>query len=220
MPVGYFRALRILHRTFRHYPPGVRLHILVRFLTCPFTRTIDAVPRAARVLEIGAGHGVYSRLIVEERAAEAILVEPDLRKTFLPLHHPRIRVVAGFDDSIRGEFDAIVICDVIYRIDPAQRDALFQRVFERLAPGGVFVVKDVDPTNRMKGIWNRMQEALNDWIFHLTLGDIFESDTPAEIAARMTRAGFIELEATPVDRGYPHAHILYTARRPAMSSRA
>ncbi|HEU4522101.1 MAG TPA: class I SAM-dependent methyltransferase, partial [Thermoanaerobaculia bacterium] len=209
-----FRALRLLHNTFRHHPPGQRVHILGRFLTAPFLRTTDVIPPGSRVLDIGSGHGTYPRLIVEGRAREVIAVEPDLRKTLIAFRHPKIRFVCGFDDCIRGRFDVIVIYDVIYRLPPEERDKLFRRVYERLEPGGLFVLKDLDPDNRLKWQWNRLQETMMDRFFGLTIGEGFYIDSRDGIAERMTRAGFVDFEWKRVDAWYPHAHIIYTARRP------
>jgi SAM-dependent methyltransferase len=213
MSLGFIRALRLLHRTFRHHPLGQRAHILGRFLTAPFLRTLDVIPAGSRVLDIGAGHGTYPRLIVEERAREVIAVEPDLRKTLLAFRHPRVKFVAGFDDCIRGEFDVIVVYDVIYRLPPEARDALFKRIYDRVKPGGLFVLKDLDPSNRLKWAWNRMQETISDKFFGLTIGEGFYIDTPPQIGERLSRAGFRDFQSKRVDFGYPHAHIIYTARR-------
>lgn len=215
MPIGYVHALRLLHQTFHKHPRTQRLHILGRFLTAPFLRTLDVIPKGARVLDIGSGQGTYPRLIVEERAAEVVAVEPDLRKTLIGFKHPKVRWVAGFDDCIRGTFDVIVIYDVIYRLDAASREALFARCFERIKPGGLFILKDLDPSNRLKHTWNRIQETISDAVFQLTIGEGFYIDTREEVAARMKRAGFVDFKSERVDRFYPHAHIIYTARRPA-----
>src|SRR5215212_7319682 len=102
MSVGSFRALRILHRSFSTYPAGQRLHILIRFLTAPFLRTLDDVPAGARVLEIGSGHGAFARLLVEGRASLVVAVDPDPRKSLLPSPSPKVLKVAGYDDCIRG----------------------------------------------------------------------------------------------------------------------
>lgn len=213
MAAGYLRALRLLHQTFHRHPPGQRIHILGRFLTAPFLRTLDVIPVGARVLDIGSGHGTYPRLIVEERAREVIAVEPDLRKTLLGFRHPKVRFVCGFDDCIRGQFDVIVIYDVIYRLPPEERDKLFKRVYDRVRPGGLFVLKDLDPSNRLKWQWNRFQESMMDRFFGLTIGEGFYIDSPEEIGQRMARAGFSDFRARRVDSWYPHAHIIYTARK-------
>lgn len=212
--MGFGRALRLVHRAFRDYPRSHRLHILIRFFTCPFTRTLDVIPSGARVLEIGAGHGVYALLIAEERAREVVAVDPDLRKSFLPPPSPRIRKVAGFEDCIRGRFDAIVFYDAFYLIEIADRPALFARLFDRLTTGGVLVLKDMDPAHRVKTAWARKQEELNTRFLHITRGSGFVHQTKEEIGAQLTAAGFVDFAAKPVDRGYPHPHILYTARRP------
>ena len=215
MALGTIRALRLLHETFKSYPVTQRLHILGRFVTAPFLRTLDVIPVGARVLDIGAGQGTYPRLIVEERAGEVVAVEPDLRKTLIAFKHPKVKWVCGFDDAIRGTFDVIVVYDVIYRLDPQSRDALFQRIYERVKPGGMFVLKDLDPSNRFKWTWNRIQETISDAVFGLTIGEGFYIDTREQIAERFARAGFTDFTWKRVDFGYPHAHIIYTGKKTA-----
>ena len=52
-----------------------------------------------------------------------------------------------------------------------------------------------------------------DRFFGLTIGEGFYIDSPAEIGERMARAGFSDFRARRVDAWYPHAHIIYTARK-------
>lgn len=215
MAIGYLAALGLLHRTFRHHPAGTRAHILVRFLTCPFLRTLEVIPTGARVLDIGAGHGTYARLAVEQRARSVVMVEPDLRKSLLPLRHPRLRVVAGFDEAIRGSFDAVMIYDATYRITLEERDRLYRRAFERLKPGGLFILKDMDPDRRLKMTWARFQETLSDRLLGISIGRGFVYESREDLEQRLKRIGFEQFTARPVDSWYPHPHILYTARRPA-----
>lgn len=214
MSIGYVRALRILHGAFGHYPASHRLHILVRYLTCPFTRTIDDIPAGARVLEIGAGHSLYARLITEERAREVIAVDPDIRKSVLPSPSPKVKKVAGYDDCIRGEFDAAVIYDATYRMSLEVRRAIFERVFARLKPEGVFVFKDMDSGHRWKMKWARFQEWLSDTFLHISIGEGFIYQSRREVEAMLGEIGFTGFTARPIDRGYPHPHILYTAQKP------
>jgi 2-polyprenyl-6-hydroxyphenyl methylase/3-demethylubiquinone-9 3-methyltransferase len=219
MSIGTVRALRILHRAFGRYPLRHRLHILIRFFSCPFLRTIDDIPRDARVLEIGSGHGLYARLITEERAREVIAVDPDLRKSLLRSPSPRIRKVAAYDEAVRGEFDAVVIYDATYRMPLDVRRALFARVFDRLLPGGTFVFKDMDGGHRWKMKWARFQEWLSDTFLHISIGEGFIYQSRDEVAAMLGELGFADFRARPIDRGYPHPHIIYTARKPEAQKR-
>lgn len=212
--MGRVRALWVLHHAFGRYPAGHRLHMIIRFLTCPFTRFLDDIPQGARVLEIGSGHGLFARLLVERTASEVIAVEPDLRKSLLPSPSPKIRKIAGYDDCVRGTFDAVVMVDVAYRLPVAEHRALFRRVFERLRSGGVFVLKELDPARRGKLAFTRLQESVNDRFLGVTAGEGFHYQTRDEIEALLTSVGFTRFRARRLDRGYPYPHIVYTAARP------
>jgi SAM-dependent methyltransferase len=215
--VRYIHALRLLHGVYGNYPAGHRLHTFIRFLTCPFVRTLDVLP-PGRILEIGAGHGIYSYLAVlsvtPPASRQLFAVEPDLRKTLLPVHAPGVRWIAGFDDCIRGSFDAIVVYDATYRMPVDYRTALYRRIFERLNPGGTFILKDMDPEKRLKMKWARFQEWLSDSLLGVSLGSGFIYQTKGEVNATLAGIGFVDIRARAIDRRYPHPHLIYTARRP------
>lgn len=213
--MGYVRALRVLHRGFSRYPVRHRVHILIRFLTCPFLRILDDVPLGARLLEIGAGHSLFGRLVVEDRAREVVAVEPDLRKGLLPSPSPQVRKVAGYDACVRGTFDAVVMIDVAYRMPPQVRHAIFSHVFALLPPGGLFLLKEMDVGHPWKMRWARVQEVLSDTFLKQTLGEGFFAQSTAMLESMLTGIGFTGFTARPIDRGYPHPHIVYTAVKPS-----
>ncbi len=210
----YLSALKFLHGVYRGYPLAHRAHVLIRFLTCPFLRTLDDVPPGGRMLEIGAGHGIYCYFAARDASREVVAVEPDLRKSVSPSHAPGVRWVAGFDDCMRGPFDTIVIYDATYRMSIPYRTELYTRVFERLRPGGTFVLKDMDPGRGLKFKWARLQEWLSDALLKVSLGSGFVYQTRAEVFATLSDIGFEDVRARAIDRGYPHPHIIYSARRP------
>jgi 2-polyprenyl-3-methyl-5-hydroxy-6-metoxy-1,4-benzoquinol methylase len=213
MPIGHVRALRLLHRTFSSFPAASRAHILGRYLSCPFLRVLPHVPANATVLDIGAGHGTFARLLVEEGAREVVALEPDLRKTLTPYSHPRVHWVAGFDDAIRGSFDVVTMFDVLYRIPRSEWSALFTRIHARLRPGGLFLLKELDPERKVKFLWNRTQEMISDRFLKLTLGNDFSYATASELKKELEEAGFTSFRKIAIDRGYPHSHVLYVAER-------
>jgi 2-polyprenyl-3-methyl-5-hydroxy-6-metoxy-1,4-benzoquinol methylase len=204
----FIRALIVLHRAFRSRDIRTRVHALVRFLTCPFLRVVRLVPAGARVLDVGAGHGVFAALAAD-RGGRVVAVEPDLRKV-LPVDG--VQFIIGYDDVIRGQFDLIAIVDVLYKLPQAEWDALLTRAYERLPSGGMLVVKEQDPTARVKNAWNRWQEALATKL-RLTLGESFSYEEPASFSARLQKLGFRDVQTKRIDFGYPHPHVLYIARR-------
>lgn len=200
-----------MRRTYAAAPAAVRFHVLGRFLSCPFLRVIGDLPAGARLLDLGAGHGIFAHLALAAGAREAVAVEPDLRKVFHASPAPGLRVVNGYHEALRGSFDAVTIFDVLYRLPKPEWDPLLAWVRERLAPGGVFLLKEIDPGHRAKALWNRAQERLAD-LAGLTLGEAHSYETREQIRERLRRAGFRDFEAVEIGAGYPHAHVLYRCR--------
>jgi SAM-dependent methyltransferase len=122
-----------------------------------------------------------------------------------------IHFVIGYDDVIRGSFDAISIIDVLYKIPASEWDPLLDRIAARLNPGGTLIIKEMDPTERMKNAWNRLQERAASAL-GLTLGESFSYESPADFTARLQRHGFASVDVQRIDTWYPHPHLLYVAR--------
>ena len=208
--IGYFQALSLVRRTYRKAPRATRFHVVGRFLTCPFLRVLDYLPPTARVLDLGAGHGIFAHLALEVGARGVVAVEPDLRKIFSTFPNRPMKVVVGTDAAVAGSFEAVTVIDVLYRLPTSEWDELFRAIRDRLAPGGVFLLKEMDPEHRVKARWNRLQEWLVDRV-GLTLGGAHSFETREQIRERLLRAGFEGFEAVEIGAGYPHAHILYVA---------
>jgi len=207
--VGFIRALIVLHRVFRDRAPRDRIHVLIRFLTAPMLRVLNALPANGSLLDIGAGHGLFGVLASGMRRVVAI--EPDVRKV-RPI--AEIEFVIGFDDVVSGTFDAISIIDVLYKIPINQWDALLLRCLSRLRAGGILIIKEQDPTARFKNAWNAIQERFASAI-GLTLGESFSYEAPSDFIARLERLGFDDVKSKRIDFAYPHPHVVYTARKKA-----
>jgi SAM-dependent methyltransferase len=162
------------------------------------------------VLDLGAGHAIFAHLALAWGAREVVAVEPDRRKVFHIPPRPGLRVVNGYHHAVRGRFDVVTVFDVLYRLPTSEWDPLLRWVRERLAPGGVFLLKEIDPGHRLKARWNRAQEKLVDLV-GLTLGEAFSYETQEQMRDRLRKAGFDGFEAVEIGSGYPHAHILYVA---------
>jgi 2-polyprenyl-6-hydroxyphenyl methylase/3-demethylubiquinone-9 3-methyltransferase len=205
-------ALATLRRAYAAAPLTARLHAYGRFLSCPFAAVVGRLPPGARLLDVGAGHGTLSLLAAEHAGASVVALDPDRRKLFTTFRHPKVRFVAGYLEAVGGRFDAVALLDVLYRFPLAEWDGLLLALRARLRPGGLLLLKDLDPGHRWKARWNRTQERISDRL-GLTLGHAFSYEDQEQVLARLARAGFAAGEAIDLGAGYPHAHVLYVARR-------
>jgi len=205
----------MLRRAYAGAPRTVRLHVLGRFLSCPMLQVLARLPARGRLLDLGAGHGAFALLAVATGAAESsVALEPDFRKLLAStrVRRPGLRLVAGYTDALRGQFAAVSVLDVLYRLPLERWDAFLAAAYDALEPGGVLLLKEIDPTHRLKGAWNRLQERGAD-LLGLTLGDAFTYEPPAAITARLARLGFRDIDTIYLGARYPHAHVLYSARK-------
>jgi len=175
---------------------------------------LERLPGRGRLLDLGAGHGAFALLAVASEAVDsAVALEPDHRKLLAcaSVREPRLRFVAGYTDAVRGRLAAASVIDVLYRLPIDGWDAFLTAARDALEPGGLLLLKEIDPTHRLKAAWNRLQERGAD-LLGLTLGDAFSYEAPPEMTRRLSRLGFAEVEIVELGGWYPHAHVLYVAR--------
>lgn len=107
--------------------------------------------RAVRVLDLGAGTGLFSGLVAA-RFPEADLTLVDVSEKMLAQARARFAdrdakitfVAADYSSLLPGghPFDLIISALSIHHLADPQKEALFARCYEALAPGGFFVNAD------------------------------------------------------------------------------
>jgi 2-polyprenyl-3-methyl-5-hydroxy-6-metoxy-1,4-benzoquinol methylase len=208
---------------FDHAPKRDRVHVRGRFRTCPVA-VIDAeVPRSGRVLEVGCGHGLVSAyLAMSARDREVLGVDIDARKIAVASHaqshagptdvHVSFRHLEAGAPLPDGEWDAIVVVDVLYLLDDPAERALLAACVDRLAEHGVLVIKETDIVPRWKHRLAKAQEVVSTKILRITEGSAL-SFTPVAVLADQLRELGLDVVTRPVDKGYLHPHALVVGRR-------
>jgi SAM-dependent methyltransferase len=134
-------------------------------------------PGAVDVLEIGAGTGALSRLLVE-RVAHVRALEPDARmRAVLATRVPEVEIVAASAEQIPaddGSFDAVIGASSWHWVDEAKGLPEVARV---LRPGGTFAL-----------LWSGADRSV-DWLRSLWAGgrELSAEDSDAEDTYRRHR---------------------------------
>ena len=201
-----------------------RLHVLVRWATCPFPAVAAAVPSAGRVLEVGCGHGLFSAYLALSSPARVVHgVDLDADK----IHGARSAAERAQAHGAQLTFDvapsgavppgpwaAVAIIDVLYLLGRDEQLDLVTRCAEQLAPDGVLLVKEMDDKPRWKARFNVLQETLAVQILNITEGHDLTLLPPSDLAAPMRQAG-LTVSGQAIHHGRPHPHYLLIGRRPA-----
>lgn len=131
----------------RHAPWMARARAIGLLLTRPVTEVLARIPVGARVLDFGAGDGLFTVMLADAGCA-VTAVEPDPVRLGVARQvsgdRPGVRCAAGLDEFDGGRrFDCVLIVDVIYLVPPDERLRLMERLAARLSPGGRAVIKEV-----------------------------------------------------------------------------
>jgi 2-polyprenyl-3-methyl-5-hydroxy-6-metoxy-1,4-benzoquinol methylase len=202
-------------------PRAGRLHVRARWLTAPLTAVERAVPVRGRILDLGCGHGLLTFYLALSAPGRTVLgVDIDAEKIEQARAAAAALAPGEADVSFRtveadhlpdGAFDAIVVADVLYLLGSPARRQLLDAAVDRLAPDGVLLLKETARTPRWKGALTVAQERVATRL-GITAGEAVDFEDPSIFVSHLEGRG---LRATieRLDRGYPHPHVLITARR-------
>ena len=129
------------------------------------TAMAETGEKAPRILDLGSGTGLFAAFLLEKYPG-AKLVLADLSEQMLGQARQRFAghgdveyITADYTEyEFGGDFDMIISALSIHHLSGAQKEALYQKCYDLLKPGGVFVNADqaLSPSQEIE----RMQEKL------------------------------------------------------------
>lgn len=210
-------AVRALVRTVAVYAsrgPWPALRALWRFASAPLAVVAASLPTDGIVVDVGCGQGHFLRFCHERGVRRLVGIEPSLRglsraRRCLP---PHVLLVHGCAQHLPvRKVDCVVALDVLYLLEHRQQEMFIAAVASALRPGGVLLVKTMDPGRRYRQAINRLQEWCAVKVLRITLGRDFFFRSVDEWVSLCERYG-MRARGVPLWRGYVHPHVLIVAR--------
>jgi 2-polyprenyl-3-methyl-5-hydroxy-6-metoxy-1,4-benzoquinol methylase len=205
---------------YRNQPWGTRLHTRLRAWSAPLEDVVNALPDRGFLLDVGCGHGlVANEVALRHSGARVLGIDPSQTKIAsaqasagarpnLEFRHARL------EDIPESGFDAVGMIDVLYLVPAADWDSFLRAGFQKLSPGGKFVLKEIGTDPRWKFERLKLQEFVSTRILRITKGDTLHFEPGEQLRQRLVRLGFEDVLLRRLDAGYASPHILLTALRP------
>jgi 2-polyprenyl-3-methyl-5-hydroxy-6-metoxy-1,4-benzoquinol methylase len=193
-------------------PLAARVHVRIRWATCPLPAVAALVPRRGRILDVGCGHGLFSAYLALDSADRDVHgVDIDAAKIDVARGAARRSNDVFTADAAPsgqlpvGPWNAITIVDVLYLLDANAQRELLTTCRSLLAPDGVLVVKEMGSTPRWKARWTLLQETMSVRVLRITEGVSLTFVPPETIGSWLRDLG-LEVRSERLDRGRLHPH--------------
>ncbi len=197
----------------------MRLHVLVRALTCPFGELAARFPPEGGALDVGCGHGLLVHLLALDPC------RPRLHLAGIDHDAAKIRAARAIaatrarfwtlplEALPEAAFDFVSIVDVLYTVRREAWPDLLAGCRRVLKPGGVLLLKEVIDRPRWKHRAILLQETISVGLLGITRGDPPHFESPAGYARALRESGFSPFEETPLASSHWISHHLILARR-------
>jgi 2-polyprenyl-3-methyl-5-hydroxy-6-metoxy-1,4-benzoquinol methylase len=170
---------RLAREYFSKCPIVYRILQTLRPRICPFAEIIAAIPKGARVLDVGCGGGVFLALLTHfdttctgsgfDTNPAAVAAAQKMRA-----HHPQGLALSFQTLEINhpwpeGSYDVVSMIDVLHHIPPAAWESVIAMATERVQPDGFLLVKDMASRPVWFALVNKIHDLLvaREWINHI-----------------------------------------------------
>ncbi len=192
----------------------------IRNLTCNFEEIESYVPVKGNVLDVGCGHGIFSRMLADTSPKRKVLgIDPSVKKITIAKKNnfgvKNLKFENAYIYKIRQRFDTAVVVDIIYLFPPKEKERFLKNLGKILKRNGLLVLV----INGTKPVWIHkvlvIQEKIMHQILKITYSDYdqtyFESEN--ETIKLLEKTGFKIIKIRNIKSIIPYPHLLFLAKK-------
>jgi len=206
---------RIPSELFRFYSSQglkVALYAYLRWRLCPFEEMEKYVPNEGKIIDIGCGYGLLANfLALKSNRRDVIGVDLSgkrisvAQKTTDSRRKIRFKLVNVLDLQL-GKYRAMLMSDFLHHIDYKAQEELLARCYQKISPGGLLIIEEVDNKPLCKYWFNTIVDRM------LNIGEGIFFRNQREFQELLERIGF-KVSIKKAHKGLPLSDILYICRK-------
>jgi len=179
---------------------------------CPFEEIERYVPKEGRVIDIGCGYGLLANFLVL-RSSKRDVTGIDLsvgrisvaQKTTDNRKKIQFKLMDALDLQL-GKYNAVIMSDFLHHIDCETQEELLARLYQKLPPGGLVIIEEVDS----RPLWKYWFAIMSDKILNVGERQFFRNHR--EFQKLLERTGF-HVKTKEVNKGIPLSDILFICKK-------
>jgi len=203
---------------YRHNTLFDRLHVWIRFKTCPFLAIERFIPKTGMIIDYGCGHGIFSH-ILSMMSADRIVYGVDAsiskieaaKKTVTQENNLKFLNNTDIDSLIKVA-DCIALLDVICYFSKREQENILRRFYQHLKQGAILIIKDINKEFSLKFIWLYLQEIIAVKILKITQGSYLNFLNAGYLSNLLKDIGF-EVNMVKLDKNYLYPHIAFICKK-------
>ncbi len=147
----------------------------IRKLTIPFNQLIKYVPDHGKILDVGCGHGTFSKMIAQSYPRTEVLgIDPSSYKINIAKsrNSPNLNYRHSYLKDIRDTFDCIVITDVLYLLPIEEKIKTLTACYGLLNKGGSLIICELDNKQNLMFWLSYLEELIMVKLIKYTYSDM------------------------------------------------